>query len=219
MNRRLAATLSIATLSIALVTAAGPVVSQEIKRNRIPGSNFPISQSVEVPAGAEFLFLSGQVPPVVNQGAAPGSIAAYGNITTQTVGVIRQMQRALEAQGWSLRDVVMMRVYMAPDPFFGFGMNFRGFMEGYTQFFGTANQPILPARSVVQVSKLVAPGWLIEIDAMASRVAKTPYLFQRSLQHCDKLCLPVAVYYHNLPGSFHSQSWLSPSLFYISLRL
>lgn len=172
MNRRLVATLSIAALSIILVTAAGPVVSQEIQRNPIPGSNFPISQSVEVPAGAELLFLSGQVPPVVNQDAAPGSIAAYGNITTQTAGVIRRLQRALEAQGWSLGDIVMMRVYMAPDPSFGFGMNFRGFMEGYTQFFGTANQPNLPARSVVQVARLVATGWLVEIDAMAARVSK-----------------------------------------------
>jgi enamine deaminase RidA (YjgF/YER057c/UK114 family) len=109
---------------------------------------------------------------VVNQGAARGSIAAYGNITTQTAGVIRKMQLALEAQGWSLGDIVMMRVYMAPDPSFGFGMNFRGFMEGYTQFFGTANQPNLPARSVVQVSRLVAAGWLVEIDAMAARVPK-----------------------------------------------
>ena len=37
------------------------------------------------------------------------------------------------------------------------------------EFFGTAAQPNLPTRSVMQVAGLVAPGWLVEIEVMAVR--------------------------------------------------
>ena len=170
VKRRPTAHVLIAALALGLVMGAGAVAGQEIERNPIPGSRFPISQSVEIPAGAEFMFVSGQVPPVVDKGASRGSIAAHGDIATQTAGVIRRIQSALKDQGWSLGDVVMLRVYLAPDPSVGFGMDFRGFMQGYTQFFGTESQPNLPARSVVPVATLAVPGWLVEIDAVAARV-------------------------------------------------
>ena len=38
-------------------------------------------------------------------------------------------------------------------------MDFAGFMEGYVKFFGTAAQPNLPSRSVVQVAGLANPGF------------------------------------------------------------
>ncbi len=156
-------------IALAFAGSLNIATAQEIKRNPIPGSTFPISQSVQIPAGAELMFVSGQVPLVVNRDASRGSIAAYGNITEQTVSVIRRLQGALEAQGWSLGDIVMLHVYMAPDPAVGFGMDFQGFMRGYTQFFGTPSQPKLPSRSVVQVAALAGSGWLIEIDAVAAR--------------------------------------------------
>ena len=39
-------------------------------------------------------------------------------------------------------------------------------MEGYTQFFG-GDQPNLPARSVIGVSALANPGFLVEIEVIA----------------------------------------------------
>jgi enamine deaminase RidA (YjgF/YER057c/UK114 family) len=42
-------------------------------------------------------------------------------------------------------------------------------MAAYREFFGTAAQPNLPARSVMQVGALVAPGWLVEIEVTAVR--------------------------------------------------
>lgn len=42
-------------------------------------------------------------------------------------------------------------------------------MEGYTQFFGTAEQPNLPARSAMIVDQLVNPNWLVEIEVTAVR--------------------------------------------------
>jgi enamine deaminase RidA (YjgF/YER057c/UK114 family) len=42
-------------------------------------------------------------------------------------------------------------------------------MAGYTQFFGTAEQPNKPARSAVQVAALVAPGALLEVEVIAAK--------------------------------------------------
>jgi enamine deaminase RidA (YjgF/YER057c/UK114 family) len=40
---------------------------------------------------------------------------------------------------------------------------------GYSQFFGTKEQPNKPARSAVQVAALVAPGALLEIEVIAAK--------------------------------------------------
>ena len=50
-------------------------------------------------------------------------------------------------------------------------MDFKAFMEGYTQFFG-GSQPNLPARSVVGVAALANPGFLVEIEVIAVKDAK-----------------------------------------------
>jgi len=46
------------------------------------------------------------------------------------------------------------------------------FMEGYTQYFGTKDQPNLPARSAVQVAGLVVPLMFVEIEAFTVRPDK-----------------------------------------------
>jgi enamine deaminase RidA (YjgF/YER057c/UK114 family) len=49
-------------------------------------------------------------------------------------------------------------------------------MRAYRERFGTAQQPNKPARSTMQVSGLVDPGWLVEIEVTAAadpRGAKT----------------------------------------------
>jgi enamine deaminase RidA (YjgF/YER057c/UK114 family) len=48
-------------------------------------------------------------------------------------------------------------------------MDFDGFMKGYTQFFGTETQPKLPARSAVQVARLVYDNMFVEIEVIAVR--------------------------------------------------
>jgi len=47
--------------------------------------------------------------------------------------------------------------------------DFAGMMEGYTQFFGTVDQPNLPSRSAMQVAALANPGFLVEIEVAAVR--------------------------------------------------
>jgi enamine deaminase RidA (YjgF/YER057c/UK114 family) len=85
---------------------------------------------------------------------------------TQTIGAIQNIQKALAGQKLTLGDVVMMHVYLAPEPATG-KMDFPGFMAAYSQFFGTKEQPNKPARSAMQVAALAAPTGLVEIEVIA----------------------------------------------------
>lgn len=140
-----------------------------VERIPIPNSDFPISQAVWVPAGYDTLYLSGNIPPVSNPSAPKGSTQAYGDTQTQTVAVLKRIEQTLTAQKLSLADVVMMHVFLVGDPAKEGKMDFAGFMAGYSQFFGTKDQPNKPARSAMQVAALAAPGALIEIEVIAVR--------------------------------------------------
>lgn len=127
----------------------------------------PILTGVTVPAGAETLYLSGQVPPVADKSADPSSPAAYGDTRAQTIGVFRKIEGLLAARGYGLKDVVKLTVFLVGDPQLGGKQDFKGFSEGYAQFFGTPAQPNKVARSTVQVAALANPGFLVEIEAVA----------------------------------------------------
>ena len=62
----------------------------------------------------------------------------------------------------------MMHVYFAADPAKDGKTDFAGMMAGYTQFFGTRDQPNKPPRTTLQVV-LPARGALVEIDLIAVR--------------------------------------------------
>ncbi len=140
-----------------LVLPGSPLRSQTVTRIPLPnGATFPISQGVWV---GNTLYLSGTLDPSVGKGPATDTKA-------QTIGAIESIQKALAAQKLKLSDVVMMHVYLAADPATG-KMDFAGFMAGYTQFFGTKEQPSKPARSAMQVAGLALPGALVEIEVIA----------------------------------------------------
>jgi enamine deaminase RidA (YjgF/YER057c/UK114 family) len=140
-----------------------------VARHAIPNSNFPIAQSVEVSGNATTYYISGQVPPVVDKDADPKSPQAYGDTKTHTVGVLNKIKGVLEGLGLGMGDVVKMQVFLVNDA--RALMDFKAFMEGYTQFFG-GDQPNLPARTVVGVAALANPGFLVEIEVVAVKSAK-----------------------------------------------
>ena len=154
------------SLSFAL---ASPAFASDVVRHKIPNSTFPISAAVEVPAGRTLVFLSGVVPPVADSNAPKDSPQAYGDTKTQTVAVLRSIEKQLKDMGLSMGDVVKMQVFLVGDPAKGGKMDFAGFMAGYTQFFGTPAQPNLPSRSAMQVAALASPGFLVEIEVTAVR--------------------------------------------------
>lgn len=148
-----AAFLAGATLSLSAALSA------QVVRIPLPNSTFPISQGVWV---GDTLYLSGMLDPNLGKGIS-------SDTKTQTINAIVAIQRALEAQKVSLADVVMMHVYLVGDPGKQGAMDFAGFMEGYTEFFGTRSQPNKPARSAMQVARLASPNALVEIEVIAVR--------------------------------------------------
>lgn len=143
--------------------------ADDVVRHPIPGSSFPISAAVEVPAGKTTVYVSGTVPPIVNTQASKDSVAAYGDTRTQAIGVLTAIQKQLAAMHLGMGDIVKMQVFLVGDSEHGGHMDFAGFMAGYTQFFGTAEQPRLPVRSAFQVAGLANPGYRVEIEVVAVR--------------------------------------------------
>ncbi len=161
--------LTFALLPLLIATSAWSAGAGQVTRHPIPGSDFPISAAVEVPAGKSVVYLSGMVATIADKSASKGSVGAYGNTETQTVAVLKRIQAQLEGLHLSMGDVVKMQAFLVGDPATGDKLDFAGFMKGYVQFFGTHQQPNLPVRSAVQVAALARPGMLVEIEVTAVR--------------------------------------------------
>lgn len=153
---------------IAFGLLCGAAQAADIVRHKIPNSDFPIALAVTIPPTATIHFISGQVPAVVNKEVAGDSLAAFGDTKTQTETVLKKIKEILEGMKLQMSDVVKMQVFLVGDPAKGGKADTKGFMEGYTQYFG-GTQPNLPARAVVQVAGLSNPGWLVEIEVVAAK--------------------------------------------------
>lgn len=146
-------------LAITAVAAIGSSASaQEIVRE---GEGRLFYNTILIPAGADTLYLSGS-------GASQQADGSYGDMEQQTVNTFGKFKATLEEMGWSMSDIVQVRVFgvAGDDGVF----DFAGFNRGYQQFFGTDENPMKPVRSVVEIADLVVDGWLVEIEIRAARV-------------------------------------------------
>jgi enamine deaminase RidA (YjgF/YER057c/UK114 family) len=126
----------------------------------------PWSESVEVPGGAPLLFVSGQVPPVIDPGAPIESRAAYGDMETQTRGVLLRLKAKLENAGYGMRDIVKLQGFLVGEERFGGRPDLEGFGRAYREFFA---QDDLPARTRIEVVRLMNPAWLVEVECVAAK--------------------------------------------------
>ena len=152
-------TLGLTALACASLTA---VSAQAVDIQRLSAGKFPIASAVAVPAGYELYFLSGATGTPSDPKANPG------DTKTQTVAALEHLKSTLKELGLTFADVVKMNVFLVADPKTG-KMDFTGLMAGYTQYFGTKDQPNLPARSAVQVAGLASPTALVEIEVEAAK--------------------------------------------------
>jgi enamine deaminase RidA (YjgF/YER057c/UK114 family) len=86
-----------------------------------------------------------------------GSVIGRGDPYAQTVQAIRNIDTALRAAGASLADVVRTRMFVTNmDHWTEIG-------RAHSEFFGN----VRPAATMVEVSRLISPDLLVEIEAEA----------------------------------------------------
>jgi enamine deaminase RidA (YjgF/YER057c/UK114 family) len=167
-----------ALLGLGILCAAGAVSAavQAAEIERVPSTypNSPILQAVTLPPSSQLTYLSGILPDPVDPKAGKDELRAVGSTEQQTVVVFRKIEAVLAQRGLTLGDVVRLNVYLVGDPAKGGRLDFDGLQAGFRQFFGTAKQPLKPARTTVQVAGLVLPGALIEVEAVAATVPAAP---------------------------------------------
>jgi enamine deaminase RidA (YjgF/YER057c/UK114 family) len=153
-----------------LALASACAISDEVTRHPLPNnSTFPIAQAVEVPPGTTLIWHSGTVPGAANPEAERGSREFWGDTEAQALSVFARMEQSFAKLGVGFGDVVKMTVFLVGDPELGGRMDFDGFMRAYTKYFGTEEQPNLPARSAVQIAGLAGEGMLVEVEVVLAR--------------------------------------------------
>ena len=126
-----------------------------------------ISSGVIIPANRASIWISGTTPPVLKADAPAGSRERFGDTRTQAAGILKAIEGQLAAQHLTMKNMVYLRAYLVPDPANGGKIDVAGWNAAFSEVFGTAANPVKPARSTVGVAALVNSDFLIEVEGFA----------------------------------------------------
>ena len=114
------------------------------------------SQIVDVSAG-RIIFIAGQTAL-----DADGKLAGKGDFTMQAEQVFRNLGIALQAVGCTAAQLVKLTVFLIDIS------NLTLYREARNRFFASVAPSAAPAITLVEVSKLYGPDFMIEIEAIAA---------------------------------------------------
>jgi reactive intermediate/imine deaminase len=128
------------------------MAKQQIRTPRAPEPSGHYSQAIVAEAKGRMVFVSG-----MTARRPDGTIAGIGDIEEQTRQVCENIKQALQAAGASMDDVCRIDVHLR-------NIGDRERFNKVRKEFWPANPP---ASTLVEVSKLVSPEYLVEITAIA----------------------------------------------------
>ena len=114
------------------------------------------SQIVEVRAG-RLIFIAGQTAL-----DSSGELVGKDDIAGQAEQVFRNLAIALQASQCTAANLVKLTVFLTDMD------NLGRYREARNRFFASVTPPAAPAVTLVEVSKLYGPDFLIEIEAIAA---------------------------------------------------
>src|SRR5947207_15615111 len=118
---------------------------------RQPSGHF--SQAIAVEAKGKLVFISG-----MTSRRADGTIAGVGDIEAQTRQVCENIKAAVEAAGGTMDDVCRVDVYVRNME------HFDSIHKVRREYFKAP----LPASTMVEITKMTHPDYLIEMNAIAA---------------------------------------------------
>jgi enamine deaminase RidA (YjgF/YER057c/UK114 family) len=114
------------------------------------------SQVVEVSAG-RIIFIAGQTAL-----DSDGHVVGKSDFAAQARQVFGNLGFALQASGCTAAHLVKLTVFLTDMG------NLAAYREARNRFFASVSPPAAPAVTLVEVSKLYGPDFLIEIEAIAA---------------------------------------------------
>ena len=131
-----------------------------------PSKEFLSPKTLMPPAGyshiakvnsGTMVYLAGQV-----SSDASGKLIGEGDFEAQVEQVFGNLKLALEAAGATMADIVKMNIYLVAEVDQAEVPKLRAIRDRYV------NVAKPPASTLVVVTRLARPGWLIEIEAIAA---------------------------------------------------